>query len=129
MENADNTVSKVKKYRLDVIVISALLILSLSVLLIVNLTRKDGATVKIEVNGETVGEYPLGLNRDYTVNGGTNILRVEDGRAYMIHSDCPDHTCEMTGKISYVGQTIVCLPNKVSVTIIGESDDGVDFTS
>ena len=130
MENADNTVSKVKKYRLDVIVIAAILILSLSVLLIVTLTRKDGAIVRIEVDGETVKEYPLAFNLDYTVKDGANVIRIKDGQAYMIHSDCPDHTCERTGKIRYVGQTIVCLPNKVTVTIIGEqSDDSIDFTS
>lgn len=129
MEDIGNKESKIRKYRLDIIVIAALLVISLSVLLAVKLTRKDGAAVKIEIDGRTVGEYPLDLDGEYTLNGGTNVLKIEDGRAYMIHSDCPDHTCERTGKISYAGQTIVCLPNKVSVTVIGTTEDSVDFTS
>ena len=129
MEDIGNKESKIRRYRLDIIVIAALLVISLSVLLAVKLTRKDGAAVKIEIDGRTVGEYPLDLDGEYTLNGGTNVLKIEDGRAYMIHSDCPDHTCERTGKISYAGQTIVCLPNKVSVTVIGTTEGSVDFTS
>ena len=50
--------------------------------------------------------------------------------AYMSYSSCPDHLCENTGRIKYVGETIVCLPNKVTVMVIGEDDgSGVDFVS
>ena len=65
----------------------------------------------------------------YVLNGGTNAIVIEGARVYMTHSDCPDHTCERTGKIKYVGQSIICLPNKLSVTIVGEAEDAVDFVS
>ena len=120
----------IKKYRLDIIVIAALLILSLSVILIINLTRKDGATVTVTVDGVTVAEYPLSKDGVYTLNGGSNILTIENGTARMSDSSCPDHICENKGKIKYVGQTIVCLPNKLTVTVTGEAeDDGVDLYS
>ena len=83
-------------------------------------------SIQIEIESNSTNAF----NLDYTVKDGANVIRIKDGQAYMIHSDCPDHTCERTGKIRYVGQTIVCLPNKVTVTIIGEqSDDSIDFTS
>ena len=120
----------IKKYRLDIIVIAALLILSLSVILIINLTRKDGATVTVTVDGVTVAEYPLSKDGVYTLNGGSNILTIENGTARMSDSSCPDHICENKGKIKYVGQTIVCLPHKLTVTVTGEAeDDGVDLYS
>ena len=120
----------IKKYRLDIIVIAALLILSLSVILIINLTRKDGATVTVTVDGVTVAEYPLSKDGVYTLNGGSNILTIENGTARMSDSSCPDHICENKGKIKYVGQTIVCLPNKLTVTVTGDAeDDGVDLYS
>ena len=121
----------IKKHRIDIIVIASLLLLSLLVLLIAQLTRKDGAVAIVTVNGETVGEYPMDLDAVYTINGGTNILTVEGGIAYMSYSDCPDHVCERTGKVRYVGEQIVCLPNKVTVTVSGEipGDSGVDFVS
>ena len=117
----------VKKRRLDIIVISTILILSLSALLIYNLTKTEGDVAVVEVNGVKVAEYSLNVNGTYSLNNGTNVLVIENGLAYLNYSDCPDHTCEKKGKIKYVGQTIVCLPNKVSVTIKGNSSDGVDF--
>lgn len=117
------------KRRIDIIVIASLLLLSLIVLLIISLAKKEGAIARVEIGGEIVGEYPLDVNKEYSLNGGTNILTIKDGAAYMTYSECPDHTCERVGKIKFVGETIVCLPNKVSVTIIGNSDDGVDLVS
>ena len=117
------------KRRIDIIVIASLLLLSLITLLIINLAKKEGALVRVEIDGEIYGEYSLSTNNEYTLNGGTNILTIKDGVAYMTYSECPDHTCERVGKIKFVGETIVCLPNKVAVTIIGDSDDGVDLIS
>lgn len=117
------------KRRIDIIVIASLLLLSLIVLLVISLAKKEGAIARVEIGGEIVGEYPLDVNKEYSLNGGTNILTIKDGAAYMTYSECPDHTCERVGKIKFVGETIVCLPNKVSVTIIGNSDDGVDLVS
>ena len=124
----------IKKYRLSIIVVASLLLLSLTALLIFSLTRVEGAdvptaAVEITVDGEIVATYSLFDDGTYVLNGGTNAIVIEDARVYMIHSECPDHTCERTGKIKYVGQSIICLPNKLSVTIVGESEDAVDFVS
>ena len=118
-----------KKYRLDMIVIAAILLLSVALLLVMTLTREEGATVVVEIDGKTVATYSLYQNGEYSLNGGTNVLVIEDGQAYLNYSNCPDHTCEKTGKIQYVGQTIVCLPNLLTITIKGEASGGVDFVS
>lgn len=119
----------IKRYRLDIIVIAAILVISLSVLFIALLTKKDGAVVSVEINGERAGVYSLDVNQVYSLNGGTNVLVIEDGRAYLNYSNCPDHTCEKTGKISHVGETIICLPNRISITVEGDADGGVDLIS
>ena len=117
------------KHRIDIIVIASLLLLSLVVLLIVDLTKKPGAYATVEIEGVVVAEYPLDKDGVYTLNGGTNILTVKDGVAHMTYSNCPDHVCENTGKVKHVGETIVCLPNKLSITVTGESEGSVDFVS
>ena len=119
----------IKKYRLDIIVISAILLVSVSLLLIMTLSQKDGAVAVVEIDGKTVAEYSLAVNGEYSLNNGTNVLVIENGQAYLNYSNCPDHTCEITGKIHYVGQTIVCLPNKLSITIKGNAEGGVDLVS
>ena len=128
MENAGTPAKK--KYRLDIIIIAAILLVSLSLLLIVTLSKEEGSVVVVEIDGTTVATYPLDENAEYSLNGGSNVLVIEDGVAYMSYSNCPDHTCEKTGKIRYVGQTIICLPNKIAVTIKGDNaEGGVDFVS
>ena len=114
---------------MDVIVVASFLLLAVAVLGVVELIKTDGAYAEAVVDGEVVGKYPLSLDGVYSLNGGTNTITVKDGVAYMSFSDCPDHTCEIAGKVRHVGQTIVCLPNHLTVTIIGESEDSVDFVS
>ena len=119
---------KTSKYRLDLIVITAAIAFSLLLLLATTLFREEGAVAAVEIDGVAAGEYNLMFNGVYPLNGGTNVLVVENGVAYLNYSNCPDHTCEKTGKIRYVGQTIVCLPNRVSITIRG-GGDGVDIVA
>ena len=117
------------KNRIDIIVIAALLLLSIVVLLITDLTKKEGAYAEITADGEFVAKYSLAIDGTYSLNGGTNVLTIENGYAYMSFSNCPDHTCENSGRVKYAGQTIVCLPNKLTVTIVGKSADSVDIVS
>ena len=120
----------IKKHRIDIIVISSFLLLALAMLWITNLAKEEGSIVQVTVDGEVVGEYSLLRDGIYSLNGGTNTLTIQNGEAYMSYSNCPDHVCENTGKIKHVGQTIICLPNRLTITIIGEAtDDAVDFVS
>lgn len=118
-----------KKYKSDIIVISALLVFALLFLLFFELTKKEGAFVEVTKGGEVIGKYSLSDDGVYSLNGGTNELTIEGGVAYMSYSDCPDHTCENTGRIRHVGQTIICLPNDITATVVGVADDYVDFVS
>ena len=113
----------------DVILIGALLVVVLTVLLITTLTREKGGFVEVYQDGELLASYPLDLPREVTLNGGTNILKIEDGVAYLSYASCPDLTCVNTGKISYNGQTIVCLPNRLAIKVVSEESGGVDFVS
>jgi len=124
-----NQAEKKKSHLPDIIVISVILLATVLFLIFSFASRRDGAVAVVEINGEVAAEYPLSKDGVFRLNGGTNVLVIEDGAAYLNYSDCPDHTCENTGKIRYVGQTIICLPNRVSITIRGEADNGVDLVS
>lgn len=120
-----------KKRRIfyDVLLISVLLCLSLCLLLVTFLTKRSGEIVSVEINGDVVAEYRLSEDGEYSLNGGTNLLKIENGEAYLTYADCPDKTCVKTGRIRYVGQSIVCLPNKVTVVVRGSGSGGVDLVS
>lgn len=118
-----------KKHKLDIIIIAAILLVATVTLTLTLALRERGDAVRVTVGGVTVGEYPLSVDATYTLNGGTNILVIEGGTAYLSYADCPDRTCVSTGRIKYVGQSIICLPNKITVAVIGDDDGGVDLVS
>jgi len=111
--------------RYDILLIAVLLFVSALSVALMLVFRRGGDRVAVEIDGSLVCEYSLAENGEYPLNGGTNILVIENGEAYLRYADCPDKVCVNTGKISYVGQTIVCLPNRVTVTVIGGG--GVDI--
>ena len=116
-----------QKHRYDLVLILLLVFVSLVALLILSLTRTEGARVEVTKDGEHYATYSLSDEGEYPIGDG-NILVIEDGWAYMKSADCPDRTCVNRGKIHYTNQTIVCLPNRVAVKVIS-GEGGVDLES
>ena len=81
-----------------------------------------GLTVVVSVDGEEVERAPLtayaGEHR-YAAGGYTLTVSAEDGEVFVSQSDCPGQDCVHTGPISRAGQSIVCLPARVAVTLAG----------
>ncbi|MDD6572258.1 MAG: NusG domain II-containing protein [Thermoflexaceae bacterium] len=59
-------------------------------------------------------------------NGAYNVILVEPGYISMKEASCPDHLCVHMGKISTAVLPITCLPNKVVISIWGNSPDSLD---
>ena len=81
--------------------------------------KKEGSYVEIKQDGELVGSYALGEDREVDIGSG-NHLSIRDGCALMTSADCPDRICIKQGKISAMGAMITCLPNRVTVQIVGD---------
>ncbi len=111
-------VSKMRQHLPDIILILALLIIG-AVLLVFSRSFGRGSAVTVSIDGEVAGEYSLMTDGRYPLNGGTNTLVIEGGSARIEDADCPDKLCERQGRISRVGERIVCLPNRVSVEVVG----------
>lgn len=112
----------------DMILIASILAIALVLLLVVQLTREEGAYVLVRVDGQETSRFSLSENGTYELNGGTNILRIENGVAYLTDANCPDQLCVHQGKISMTGQVITCLPNKLTVSVYG-TEESVDLVS
>lgn len=123
----------VDKNKTSIIVVALLLLISFISIGVLMLTRTEGDTIVVSVGKDVIGEYDLATDGVYSLNGGTNVLTVKDGLAYVTYSNCPGHDCERQGKIKYVGQSISCLPNDLTVEIkAGDgpaSEGGVDLVS
>lgn len=86
---------------------------------------QDTGTVVVSIDGEEYGSWPL--SEDCTVEiEGTNQLLIKDGKADMIWADCPDQLCVHQKAITREGESIICLPNKVVVSIAGGQEREVD---
>lgn len=59
---------------------------------------------------------------------GHLVVQAQNGRVRVIESTCKDHLCVKQGWIDRVGESIVCLPNRISVSIIG-GESGIDSTT
>lgn len=115
-----------KKRKNDVLLAVALVAIAALIWLFTYLNRSEGASVSVTVNGEVFGEYPLDTDAEIRIGEGEsyNILVIKDGEAQITEASCPDKLCINQGKISYEGQSIICLPNKVVVEVQGgESSD------
>ena len=91
-------------------------------------TRQDGGYVSVQMDGQTVMELPLSEDTQVLLgeDGHTNTLVIRNGTAQVMEADCPDQICVRQGAVQYEGESIVCLPHKLIVTIEGGGSNGVD---
>lgn len=91
--------------------------------------KEDGAYVLVTIDGEEYGVYSLAQEQEVPIiqdGVTTNVLVIEDDFADMTEADCPDKLCVHQKAISKNNETIVCLPNKVVVQVMGSEESGFD---
>ena len=116
-----------RKRRADLMVIGALLLLALVLYLVLGAFRTEGGAVVVRVDGVETERHALSEDGVYPLNGGSNILVISGGQAWLSEANCPDLLCVRQGKIHYTGQSIICLPNRLTVTVEGGEANDVDF--
>lgn len=115
----------------DFIIIAAVAVIAgILVFFLYGVNNASGAYVRLEVDGKVV--ETLSLDEDTvreikTDNDGRNVLVIKDGEAEMSEANCPDGICTNHSKIHRNGESIICLPHKVVVTVVNENDkDEID---
>jgi hypothetical protein len=111
-----------RRFKNDIILIGVLLLALLLVGGSVLLFQKPGDTVVVTIDGRVMGEYPLSQDLTlpiYTGEGGeqVNVLVIKNGEAFVESASCPDGICASHKPISHEGQSIVCPPHRVVVSI------------
>ena len=121
-------VSWLRSHRNDIFLVAALLLLGGALALFLRLTRQAGGIVSVQIDGKTVMELPLGEDTQIVLGEGehTNTLVIRDGTAQVVEASCPDKICVGHGAIQYAGESIVCLPHKLVITVQGGAVSGVD---
>lgn len=120
---SDNIKSRKRLAASDVVL--AFVLVSVSVLMTALQFKNTGNTALkavVKKNGVTVQSvvlqdrepYEMCIDEEYNI-----ILYIEKNGVTVARSDCADKICVNTGKITKPGQTIVCLPARVSVELQG----------
>lgn len=119
-----------QKTKAELILVIVLIAIAACFYLYLNfLSPSKGAKVQILVDGEVTQEYDLYSIQKVSIeteNGGQNILVIDKGECYLEDANCPDKLCVKQGVISKSGQSIICLPHKVVITISGGEEQEVD---
>lgn len=108
----------------DKILIGCLLLLSLASYPLFRTLMTAGSQVQIETDGNIFQVFPLDSEQTIAVPGplGTTYVVIHDGAVHVSASPCHGKICVNTGEISYAGQLIVCVPNKVVVRVTGKEE-------
>lgn len=119
-----------KKFHLikpfEVVIIGILLLGSIAAIVIMNLSGSGLRTAVIRC-GDVRQELSLDRDGVFRIDGIDAEFEVKNGKIRLTNASCPDKICEKTGYIGSAGQNIICVPNKITVSVAG-SDESIDVT-
>lgn len=118
-----------RKIRKNDIIMIAFLLLICVVIQFYNVYKRnsgnENSRVIISAFGKEYKNLPLNENNEIIIENGNmkNIIVIENGEVYMKDANCDEGLCLRQDKISRPGESIVCLPNKVKVSITGNKEE------
>jgi len=117
--------------RNDFILIGVITVLCILSIILFNTVSKEGSYVVIKIDNSVTGTYPL--NEDAVIRipkagNNYNIVEIRDKQVFVNDADCPDLICKKHAPISKTGESIICLPHKLSIIITNDtSNENTDF--
>jgi len=98
----------------------------------VGVSHDQQLTAIVTKKGKVVKQIQLNELREpetiYLNNEFHQVIRAEKGKIRFLESDCPNQICVQTGWLTKSGDSAVCLPSKVVLTIVGDNEQ-VDIFS
>lgn len=85
-------------------------------------TNEHAARVQISVGNKIYATYSLNQQRDIHLHGklGDAVISISQGKARFSQSPCNTQYCVHQGWLSHAGQVAICLPNQISLELLGE---------
>ena len=107
------------------VVLSVVLFAAIIAVLVYGKSESESLTATVKHRGETVPQVVLDTlqeEKTVTIDGKYHLtVTVTRDGVSVTESDCPGQDCVHTGRITKAGQSIVCLPEQVIVTMEGSS--------
>lgn len=105
-----------KPSRADLILAGSVCLLAVLIGLCLWLFVPKGKVAVIRVDGDEVECLDLAEDTEITVNGTHKVI-IRDGDVWVESAPCRDRICVKHQPISREGETIVCLPYALTVTV------------
>ncbi len=88
----------------------------------------SNTSVVVEVDGKIYHTIPMNQDGKYAIatKDGDSVLVIAKGECYMDSAHCPDQICVKHKHISAVGESIICLPYKIVVSVVGNEASEYD---
>ncbi|MBP5772982.1 MAG: NusG domain II-containing protein [Eubacterium sp.] len=121
--------SILKSRKKEIIAVLILVIIAIiSFVCIKIFAEGEGKYVKVYVNEKLTKTFDITKDREYFIETklGYNLLIIKKEKARILDADCPNKICVDKGYISKNGESIICLPHKVVVTVESNEQPNVD---
>lgn len=95
-----------------------------TVLLFQSLWTHESATkVQVRLGDKIFATYDLNLQRELRLRGalGETVIDIADGKVRFKKSPCQNQYCVHQGWLTRSGQVAICLPNHVTLELIGSN--------
>jgi hypothetical protein len=82
---------------------------------------ENASKLKIRQGDNIIGTYDLNQKRELHIKGpiGESIISIDQGKVRFKLSPCHNQYCVHQGWLSHAGQVAICLPNQISLQMIG----------
>ena len=82
---------------------------------------EQASKLKIRQGNQTIGTYDLNQTRQLHIHGalGDSLISIAQGKVRFKQSPCNNQYCVHQGWLSRAGQVAICLPNQISLQLMG----------
>ncbi len=79
------------------------------------------STLKIRQDNQIIGTYDLNQTRELHIHGalGDALISIAQGKVRFKQSPCNNQYCVHQGWLSRAGQVAICIPNQISLQLMG----------
>jgi len=118
----------------DIISASAAICVALVFFIIFTINKTDGKNVAVYVDNTLMATFDINDEISETIETkdgkGSLILKISNNEVSVTESDCNNQICVNTKAISKTGESIVCLPQKIVISITeGDKSEFDGFTN
>ncbi len=126
---------KLKEYKIDILIYFVAIIFIVLIFawgMGIKGNKKNispvSSLVKVSVDGNIIETRPLNKDEIIKIDNeyGLNVIEIKDGTVRMTESDCSNNDCVHMNAIHFDGESIICLPHRLVVSIDSDEEGEID---